>query len=201
MALPLQRRSAEQPVLLHSKAMDNLAFIRDTMERSSVFTGVPGWGTAATGCLALGAATLASSQTSPEAWLQVWLSTAVVVMAIAGTTTTRKLKKAPATEGSLRKFGFGLAPPLAAGAVLTAVLTSSAQWHLLPGVWLLLYGVGVVTAGAYSIRIVPVMGFCFAALGVGAFLSPATWADGWLAARFGGLHIIFGLIIARHHGG
>lgn len=201
MALPSQRPSTEQPILLHSKAMDNLAFIRDTMERSSVFTGVPGWGTAATGCLALGAATLASSRTSPEAWLGVWLSTAVMAMAIAGTTTTRKLKKAPATEGSLRKFGFGLAPPLAAGAVLTAVLTSSAQWHLLPGVWLLLYGVGVVTAGAYSIRIVPIMGLCFAALGVGAFLSPATWADGWLAAGFGGLHIIFGLIIARHHGG
>ncbi len=85
--------------------------------------------------------------------------------------------------------------------MLTGVLASGAHWELIPGVWLLLYGVGVVTAGAYSVRIVPVMGLCFSARGVGAFLSPATWADGWLAAGFGGLHIIFELIIARHHGG
>lgn len=201
MASPSPKPPAEQPIPLHSKAMDNLAFIRDTMARSSVFTGVPGWGTASIGCVALAAAAIAATQPTPEAWLQVWLVTAAAAVVISAVTITRKLKKAPATEGSLRKFGLGLAPPLAAGAVLTAVLASNAHWQLIPGVWLLLFGVGVITAGAYSVPIVPTMGVCFAALGVAAFLTPPDWADAWLATGFGGLHIIFGTIIARRYGG
>jgi hypothetical protein len=171
------------------------------MERSSVFTGVPGWGAVGIGCVALAAAATATLQSSPEDWLRVWLITAVAAGAIAVTAIRRKLSKAPVTEGSLRKFGLGLAPPLAAGAALTAVLASNAQWQLIPGVWLLLYGVGVITAGAYSVPIVPAMGLCFAVFGVAALLSPAAWADSWLAVGFGGLHIIFGTIIARRYGG
>jgi len=191
----------DQPILLHSKAMDNLAFIRDTMERSAVFTGVPGWGAAAMGVVALGFAAVAEPQTDPAAWLRVWLIAAVVAISIAVGAISLKLKRAPSSEGSMRKFGFGLVPPLAAGALLTGVLSNAGQWQLIPGVWLLLYGVGVMTAGAYSVRVVPIMGACFAAIGVAAFFTPAAWSNGWLAAGFGGLHIIFGTFIARRHGG
>ena len=201
MASPSAKPRGNQPTLLHSKAMDNLAFIRDTMERSSVFTGVPGWGTAAMGVVALGFAAVAMPQTDPGAWLRVWLIAAVVAISIAVGAIALKLKRAPSSEGSLRKFGLGLVPPLAAGALLTGVLANAAQWHLISGVWLLLYGVGVMTAGAYSVRVVPIMGDCFAVLGVAPFFTPAAWSNGWLAAGFGGLHIVFGTIIARRHGG
>ena len=66
---------------------------------------------------------------------------------------------------------------------------------MLPGTWLLLYGTGVVTAGAFSVRIVPVMGVLFMVVGGLAFLTPGLERDIVLACGFGGLHIVFGAII------
>jgi hypothetical protein len=85
--------------------------------------------------------------------------------------------------------------------IITAVLDQSGSYQLMPGIWLLLYGAGVVTGGAYSIKLVPVMGGCFMALGTLAFLAAPRWGVPFMAAGFGGLHIVFGLIIARKYGG
>jgi hypothetical protein len=73
--------------------------------------------------------------------------------------------------------------------------------NLVPGMWMLLYGVAVVAAGTFSVRIVPVMGFAFMGLGSLAIVAPASWATASMAAGFGGLHLIFGTLIARRHGG
>jgi hypothetical protein len=72
---------------------------------------------------------------------------------------------------------------------------------LLPGVWMLLYGVGVVAAGTFSVRIVPVMGLAFMVVGTVALFAPASWTTACMAAGFGGLHLFFGTLIARRHGG
>lgn len=183
--------------------MDNLRFIRETMERSAVFTAVPGWGAVAIGVAALVAAWIASGQTSPERWLTTWLVTAFVAVLIVAATTAHKLQGVEKSQffRPLRNFAFGLTPPMLAGAVLTLALYRMGMPEALAGTWLLTYGSGIVTGGSFSVRVVPLMGLCFMGLGGVALFSPSGWQDAWLAAGFGLLHIVFGLIIARKYGG
>ena len=69
---------------------------------------------------------------------------------------------------------------------------------LLPAVWLMLYGSGVIAAGIASVRIIPIMGGLFFALGITALFGAGDWM---LGLGFGVLHIIFGSIIAWRYGG
>jgi len=182
---------------------EDLRFIRDTMERSAAFTAVSGWGTMLLGGTAIGAALLASRQTSSFAWLRVWLADGLLAVAIALLACTWKANRRglPLFSGPARKVALGLAPPLVAGAFLTFLLFRSGLESALPAMWLLLYGAGIMTGGAFSVPIVPVMGLFFMLLGGLTVLGPGHWGNWFLAAGFGGLHIIFGLLIARRHGG
>jgi hypothetical protein len=182
---------------------DDLRYIRDTMERSAAFTAVSGWGQVLLGSTALASAWLAAHQASPFAWLRVWLAEGVLAVAIGLLSCTWKANRRglPLFSGPARKVVLGLAPPLVAGAFLTFLLFRAGLQPALPATWLLLYGAGIMTGGSFSVRIVPVMGVCFMLLGGLAVLGPAAWGDYFLAAGFGGLHILFGLFIARRHGG
>jgi hypothetical protein len=178
--------------------MDNLRFIRETMERAGSFTAVPGVGGMAMGVTAAAAALLAARQPSFDAWLATWLGEAFVALTIGVAAAGRKARAAstPLLTGPGRKFAMGLAPSIVVGGLLTVALYQAGLHHLIPGVWLLLYGTGVLAGGAFSVRIVPVMGACFVLLGGAAIFSPADWSNWFLAAGFGGLHLIFGGIIA-----
>jgi hypothetical protein len=182
--------------------MEDLKFIRQTMERSSSFTAVSGWGQVLVGASALLATSLARRQ-STQKWLLIWIVEAAVACTIAFISIYRKAhsKGLPLTSGPGKKFAVSFLPPALAGLVLTIVLTKAGLFQFLPGTWLLLYGAGVVTGGAFSVAIVPVMGSCFMLAGAAAFVAPAAWGDGFMAAGFGGLHILFGTLIARKHGG
>ena len=197
---PVPRPRAEP---LHARAMDNLSFIRRTMERATAFTAVPGWGGVMMGIVALIAAMVASRAGTPLAWVVTWLAAAAAALLIGGWAMAVKARRAgtPLLTWSGRRFVLSFLPPLAVGVLLTIEQVSSGRMHLLPGVWLLLYGSGVVTGGAFSVRAVPVMGICFMLLGVAALFGPAPWGNPLMAAGFGGLHIVFGLLIARRHGG
>jgi hypothetical protein len=183
--------------------MDNLRYIRETMERASAFTGISGWGQVAIGVTALGTTLVAALQVTQRAWLTVWLAEAVISLLIAGWSMDRKARAAqlPLFSGPGRKVAFSLSPPLVAGALVTAVLFRARLTSAIPGVWLLLYGTGVITGGMFSVPIVPVMGLCFMTLGAAALFAPSVLGNWFLGAGFGLLHIIFGVIIARRYGG
>ena len=191
------------PRPLHDRALDNLSYIRATMERAGSFTAVPGWGMVATGLTALVATWVAARQTRDAAWLAVWLAEAVLGLAVGGAALVRKARAArdPLLSGPGRRFGFAFLPPLLVGGLLTIALHQAGLFQAMPGTWLLLYGTAVITAGAFSVRIVPLMGLCFSLLGAAALFAPARSWPWFMAAGFGGLHIVFGWIIARRYGG
>ncbi|MEX0741338.1 MAG: hypothetical protein WD079_00980, partial [Phycisphaeraceae bacterium] len=192
-----------EPTALGDRAMDDLRFIRRTMERGAAFTGVPGWGGVGMGLSAIVATALAAARPDAEGWLAVWLAEAVVAIGIGTWAMRRKARRAglPLLSGAARKFALSFLPPALAGGPLTLALFRAGEIDLVPGTWLILYGAAVVTAGTFSVKVVPVMGLCFMALGAAALLAAPSWGDPLLAAGFGGLHIVFGLHIARKHGG
>jgi len=195
------RRRPVRPI--PSRAAEDLRYIRDTMERSASFTAVSGWGQVLLGVTALAAAVVAGGQPAGFTWLRVWLAEALVAVAIALLSVVWKANRRglPIFSGPGRKVALGLLPPLLAGAFLTFLLYRMGAQSALPATWLLLYGAGIATGGAFSVAIVPVMGMCFMTLGGLAVVGPAAWGNWLLAAGFGGLHIVFGIMIARRHGG
>lgn len=184
-------------------ALDDLRFIRRTMENSAWFTAVPGWGMVAMSGVAAMAALGSWREPRVERWLAMWLAAAGLALGIALMTMRRKAGRAgvPLLSGPGRRFLMNFAPPLLVGAVLTLVLYRSGAVATIPGMWLLLYGTAVVSGGAFSVRIIPVMGAAFMALGAITLLAPHSWANGFMLAGFGGLHLVFGILIIRRHGG
>ncbi|HUR99509.1 MAG TPA: hypothetical protein VMZ26_15700 [Pyrinomonadaceae bacterium] len=200
----IQKNNSEQePVTLSDRAADNLKFIRETMERSTHFTAVPGYGGALMGVTAIAAAYIASQQIYLRDWLIVWLTEAFLAFAIGVLAMWQKSKiaKVSLVSAPARKFAFGFAPPLVCGVVITLGLWRFEHYEIMAPVWMLLYGAAVVTGGAFSVRVVPVMGWIFIAIGAIAFALPASYGNILMGTSFGLVHVIFGLIIARRYGG
>jgi hypothetical protein len=196
------RGSRPEAISLHVHAMDNLQFIRETMERAGSFTAVPGWGIFAVGLSALVAAAIAW-RLSGALWLTAWLTEGAFAIALGALAMKRKADSAgtPWLSAPARRFVLSFAPPLMVGALLTIVLYRAGLFSAIPGTWMLLYGTGVVTGGAFSVRVVPVMGLSFMFIGALALFCPLEWGTASLVAGFGGLHLIFGFIIAKKYGG
>lgn len=200
---PSQAARSSDPIPLSHRAMEDLRFIRRTMENGNAFTAVPGWGGVGMGITALAAAAIAAGRASPEGWLGVWAGEAVVAAGLGVWAMERKARRVglPVLSGTGRKVLLGFTPPALAGIVLTVALWQAGATRLVPGSWLLLYGVAVVAAGTFSVRVVPLMGVCFMVLGALALLLAPGAGNALMALGFGGLHVVFGIIIARGHGG
>ena len=192
-----------EPVELHAHAMDNLRYIRGAMERAGLFTAVPGLGGVVMGSTALVAAWVAGPPRGEARWLAVWAVEAAVALLIGLAAAWEKSRRTRMAliSGPGRKFLAGFAPAMSAGVLLTAALWNAGAPAFLPGTWLLLYGVAAVSGGAWSVRVVPLMGVCFMAMGAVALWAPAGFGNLFLAAGFGGLHIVFGAVIAIKYGG
>ena len=192
-----------EPTALHERAAENLRYIREAMERASSFTAVPGWGAVGMGVSALVAAWIAEGTSSSSAWLRVWLVelAIAVVIGAAGIAWKAKRTRAPVFNHAGRKFALAMSPALLAAGALTLALQRWGRVESLPAVWLLLYGAGVTAGGTFSARVVPITGALFMIAGVVALFTPPSWGNALMAVAFGGLHIVFGWLIARRYGG
>ena len=191
------------PEPIHAHAAENLRFIREAMERASAFTAVPGRGGMLMGASAIVAAVISGPPDDTVRWVMVWFADATVAAAIGLTAMSIKARRsgAPLSSAPAYRFALAFVPPLVAGMVLTPVFAMIGLAERLPGCWLLLYGTAVTTGGAFSVRVVPIMGLCFMVLGASAFAAPAAWGHWFMAAGFGGLQVGFGWVIARRYGG
>ena len=192
-----------EPINLSDRAIENLRFIRETMERSSHFTAVPGYGGILMGVTAFATAYIAAQQIYLRDWLIAWLAEACLAFSIGFLAMWQKSKIGGQSLFSIpaRKFAFGFTPSLIAGIAITLGLWRYDHYDMMAPVWMLLYGASVVTGGAFSVRVVPIMGWLFIAFGALAFALPSVYGNYLLGVTFGLLHIVFGAIIARRYGG
>jgi hypothetical protein len=199
----IQASRNSDPIPLSHRAMEDLRFIRRTMENGNAFTAVPGWGGVSMGITAIVAAFIAAGRATPEGWLGVWAVEAVIAAGIGAWAIERKARRVglPVLSGTGRKVLLGFTPPALAGIVLTVALWQAGTTRLIPGAWLILYGAAVVAGGIFSVRVVPLMGVCFMVLGTLALVLAPDARDTLMAVGFGGLHVVFGVFIARGHGG
>lgn len=200
--LPIRPRPNDPPEM-QARAMDNLRFIRETMEAAGTFTAVSGWGQVVIGSTAIIAAVVAASFGFSVNWVLVWAVEAFLALLISVWFMYDKARSAslPLLTGSARKLLFSFTPVFVVGIVVTLAFMERGMFALLPGMWMLLYGTGVVAAGAFSVRIVPVMGAAFIVVGGATLFAPPSWNTALLILSFGILHIVFGIFIARRHGG
>lgn len=191
------------PTVLAEHAAGHLAYIRDTMQRAGRFTAVSGKGTVAAGIIGLLAAVYSPRMAHPMAWLWLWMAAAALALPAAVVLMARKARRAgqSLTNGPARTFALAFAPALLAGALLTAALVRTNRWDLMPGTWLVCYGAGVISGGAFSVRAVPLLGIAFVLLGAIALFASSLMHPWLLGAGFGGAHLLFGMYVMRYHGG
>jgi hypothetical protein len=199
---------------LSERAIDNLRFIRETMERAGSFTAISGSGIVGTGIVALAATLIAGSDLQSPRWLLTWIVAAAVagIVSVSLTISKSRASGTPITAGIGRKLALAFFPSLVAGAILTAVALRAGWYPAVPGMWLVMYGAAVMAGGALSVPIVPIMGACFMLTGAFALSAPlilVSWSsadravllNALMAIGFGGLHVVFGYAIARRYGG
>jgi hypothetical protein len=201
-ATPKRPRPIE-PTPIDSGALENLRYIRSTIEAAHTFTTVPGKGCIAMGLTALVAVGIESIPQMTPHWLGVWVGAAIVAC---GSALWFMEQKARAQGLSLRRavarrFFMTLAPAFLAGAILTAALAGLVDREIMTGMWLLLYGTGLAACGLFAIQAVFTAGLAFMALGTATLWLPPGSAHIVLALGFGGIHLALGTNIVRHHGG
>jgi len=200
---PLRPAPVERDPALSDRALDNLRFIRETMERAGTFTAISGWGIVAVGVVAMVAAAVAQARPTVEWRVGTWVVTAAACIALSMWATARKARRSDLSmvSGPAQKLVLAFSPAMVVGALLTVALLRIGANDLLPPVWMLLYGTAVVAGGAFSVPIIPVMGVCFMVLGAVALFAPPAAGDWLMVVAFGVVHVVFGIQIARRHGG
>ena len=202
-AISVDKTPASGTVNISDRAIDNLAYIREAMERSTAFTAVPGYGGMLMGATALVAAYIAGTQVYLADSLWTWFVEAGLGFSIGLLAMWQKsrIDKTSLLSAPAKKFAMSFAPPLIVGVIIVLGLWRFGHYYEMAPVSMLAYGAAVVCGGAFSVRVVPMMGWCFIVMGAVAFVLPTSYGNLMMGASFGLLHIVFGAIIARRYGG
>jgi len=200
-ATPKPRPPAPTPI--DSGALENLRYIRSTIEAAHTFTTVPGKGCIAMGLTALAAVGLETLPQLQALWLSIWVGAAIVACSAALYFMEQKARAQGLSlrRAVARRFFMTLAPAFLAGAILTAALAGQVSREIITGMWLLLYGTGLAACGLFAIPAVFTAGLAFMGLGAATLWLPPGSAHVVLALGFGGIHLVLGATIVRHHGG
>jgi hypothetical protein len=193
------------------KALADISSIRRQMARSTQFQGYGPATLAATGGLAIAAAAAQKLWVRDPAhhiaeYLGLWIFTAILATALAGAqmyTRTRRLHSSMSDE-MLRTAVEQFLPALATGVLLTFVLVRfvpAVVW-LLPGIWQVIFSLGIfsscrflprpmVAAGAWYLA----AGLACIALGDARALAPWTMGLGYGA----GQSLVAAILVAATH--
>lgn len=189
------------PESLSDRAAGNLDFIRETIRQTRTVSSLSGTGLimmGVIGCLASGMTLTLWSDPADAFSLTLWQVAALAAAATGALSIAirvRRRAEAFWTQAGQR-FVLCLAPSLAVGALLTAALSGGPNAGLLPGIWMLSYGAGVLAASTYASMLLTLMGGLFLLLGAAALLMPVLAAPGLLVG-FGFAHVAFGLLLLR----
>ena len=185
-------------VRIDSHAVATLRYIRASMD-AAASVAVPGSAGIAMGSIGVLATILSSTPGLRDYWIGVWLMAAALGGGVGFALMTRpaSLRGLSLYGTPLRKFALGLFPALLGGAVMTAVHWVNGNAHAIPGTWLLFYGCALISASVSATRMIALMGASFVAVGLVALLAPDRLQMLLLGAGFGGLHVLFGVLIGR----
>ncbi len=200
----IERRNMES-------ALQDLLYIRKTLEAAGQFTAVPGKCLMAAGLIALAGTAFNAYYTQapwePGARLPLALDTwGVVLVASLAIVSYGIYRKSQQMETAIqpplvRKLAWSLSPALFVGAILTNLAVSSHNLSWLPAIWLGCYGAAVTNGGQVSVRPIRYMGVSFLLVAGGAALSPSGMGLTWVAVGFGWLHLVYGAYIAWRYNG
>jgi len=186
-----------------------LQFIKQTMWASTRYTNVPPGGAVLAGVLGgagaaasywmLGAAKLADpgllSRGDRIGLLVLWAGILAVAAGVSVALIVRQARKTgrSAWNPLVARMFFSELPLLLAGGLLTWVLADRGLDALIPGWWLLDYGLVLFGLHYYTGNDHRNQSLIFLTLGAVALFSPLGRAVMLLAAGFGAVHLLFGL--------
>ena len=137
-------------------------------------------------------------------WLATWIGEAMISFCIAAWAVHRKASRAaiPLLSKPGRKFALSFSPPMIAGVLLTIALYRAGLTAPAPRRLAAALRRGGHERGRFLREDRSRDGHSASCSAAPARYFPRSpWANAYMAAGFGGLHILFGLVIARRHGG
>lgn len=189
-----------------SAVENDLASIRDMMERSTKFISLSGMSGVLAGIFGLLGSGVAwfilyrPGAMNEETMLVYLVITAAIVLLLSLTgvaiLTIRKARRSgqPYWNHNARRLTINMGIPLVAGGIFILMLIAKSYFEFVAPASLLFYGLALINASNFTLTDVRYLGICEIILGLLCTLFPAYGLFFW-ASGFGVLHIVYGTVM------